>query len=188
VRVVDSSLGAVVVPIERTPGAPAERDVVCLYVPHPDGTAGTACHTADAIQSGFGIGSSGVAVYGLVPDGVAIVRLHDDAGSSDLRVENNFFYAPSGATTAPRSADWLDHDGSVIRTIDYQARSAHRPETSLPADPAAPCDEHDPHCVYVDARGNLKVGPEATREEIEEAKRRGTQQPSGGAPPVAPPH
>jgi hypothetical protein len=178
VRVVRLPIGAVAIPVERAPGASAQSDAVCLYVPQPDGTASSTCQTAPAIRAGFAIGSAGPAVYGLVPDGVAVVRLKHGDQVADIPVEDNFFYRASGAPTAPTTAIWISASGGTVKTIDYTARSPARPVMPQPSETGQPCDAQDPHCVYVDAHGNLRVGSAATREEIERARRRAANRPA----------
>lgn len=132
VRVLDAARGIVLIPFERGPvpldpqGRPVPgfdpasyTNVVCLFVQSGDGFAGVGCHNADKIRSGRAIGSGSGQVTGLVPDGVATVRLIRGDRSSEATVRNNLFVAEG--VDAPRQVEWLAQDGSPVKRIDLTA-------------------------------------------------------------------
>jgi len=76
--------GAVLVPVKRfAPGPDGDKsrhrrdDAVCLYSPEGDTGRGGwgACSNAEEVRAGQAIGSQGDVIYGVVPDGVARVRV-----------------------------------------------------------------------------------------------------------------
>jgi hypothetical protein len=131
VRLVDAERGIVLVPFDRIPvptdsqgrplpgfDAAASSNAVCLFERTSDGYGGIGCHTAGKIRAGRAISSGSGSVSGLVPDGVARVRLirGDDATAAD--VHDNFFAADA---VAPTAVEWLAADGSLVRRIDLTA-------------------------------------------------------------------
>lgn len=133
VRVLDAERGITMIPVERfglaferaargNPNVPAPNraalsNAVCVYDPG-SGSAGRACFTADRIKSGFAISSGPDAAIGLVPDGVARVRLIDGERSGEAVVRDNLFVTGSDAPTAPAAVEWLDERGATIKRID----------------------------------------------------------------------
>ena len=128
IRVLDPQHDVVLVPFEQASvptdraGRPlpgfdqaAGRSVVCVYEASSDGFAGSGCHNAAKIRSGRAISSSGNRVSGLVPDGVARVRLIHGDGTVEADVHDNYFAADSAFPTV---VEWLRDDGSVARRID----------------------------------------------------------------------
>jgi hypothetical protein len=136
VRVLDSQGGLVLVPVERyglnleraaraNPALPAPdparfSNAVCLYEPGSDGSGGRPCYTAATILGGTALGSQAGVVTGLVPDGVAQVRLIAGAGGAAAvaNVRENVFVAGPPASEAPAAVEWLDARGQTIRRID----------------------------------------------------------------------
>jgi hypothetical protein len=137
IRVLDAPRQVVLVPVERW-GLNLERiaradpaipdpdpadfsNAVCLYVPGSDGTAGRPCYSAARILSGFALGSQSGHVTGLVPDGVARVRLTRGGRSAVADVRDNLFVAGPPAPVAPAVIEWLDARGHAIKRIDVDA-------------------------------------------------------------------
>jgi hypothetical protein len=100
-------------------------NVACLFQPTSGGYAGIGCYGAAAIRSGRALSSDSGTVAGLVPDGVARVRLVRGGQSTEAAVENNLFV--SDRTASPSRVDWLAADGSLVERIDL--RSVRRPPT-----------------------------------------------------------
>jgi hypothetical protein len=146
--------GAVLVPAKRfEPRGPdgarpddTKNDAVCLYSPAGDGTGGTRCHTAREISAGQALGSQGELLDGLVPDGVARVRLLAGRNQVEAQVRDNYFVvafpaariSPNDPGSAVRAdgAEWLNAEGSTIKTFDYTRppSDAVRPGSKPPAD------------------------------------------------------
>jgi hypothetical protein len=131
IRLVDPRRGIVLVPFDQIPvptdpaGRPLPgidpatyRNAVCLVERSSDGFDGIGCHTVAKIRSGRAISEAGGTVTGLVPDGVARVRLVHGSDVVEADVRDNYFTASSAP---PTSVDWLREDGSVARTIDLTA-------------------------------------------------------------------
>jgi hypothetical protein len=127
VRVLDTQRGIVLVPFERTsappagdavPGFDTERfnNVACVFERTGDGFAGVGCHNAEKIKAGFAISSGSGTVTGLVPDGVARVRLVRGDQPTEATVRNNLFVA-EGAD-APQVVEWLGEDGTLVKRVD----------------------------------------------------------------------
>ena len=137
IRLVDPRRGVVLVPFEEgpvprdgrgrpLPGFNGFANVACLVTPTSDGFLGASCHTAEKVRSGLAVGSGGGDVSGLVPDGVARVRLIRGDETTEAPVRDNFFAATGIA--GPRIVEWLAADGSLVRRIDLNAkRSQPRP-------------------------------------------------------------
>jgi len=133
IRLLDADRGIVLIPFERGPvpldpqGRPVPgfdpasyTNVACLFELSGDGFAGIGCHNADKIRSGRAISSGSGAVTGLVPDGIARVRLVRGAQSSEADVHDNLFVAEDA--DAPRAIEWLASDGSLVERFDLTAR------------------------------------------------------------------
>jgi hypothetical protein len=144
VRVLDPGRGIVLIPFERGPvpldaqGRPLPQfppssytNVACLFERTGDGFAGVGCHTAEKIKIGRAVSSGSGVVTGLVPDGVARVRLIRGDQSTEAPVANNLFVAEG--TDAPLQIDWLRADGSLIKEIDLTA-----PPPDIPGGAPAP--------------------------------------------------
>lgn len=127
IRVLDASRGIVLIPAERffaVPGrgtpeadAAALRDGVCLY-DLESAAAGYSCFTADRIRRGFALASGGGSAVGLVPDGVARVRLIDGERAGEAVVRDNLFVTGREAPAAPMAIEWIDGGGRVTKRID----------------------------------------------------------------------
>lgn len=128
VRVLDRARGVVLVPFERIPvprdprGRPVPgidpasyTNAVCLFERSSDGFSANACHTAPKIRSGRAISTGSGSVSGLVPDGVASVRLVSGDRETTAPVRDNYFAADA---RPPSAVEWLAADGSVVRRID----------------------------------------------------------------------
>jgi hypothetical protein len=133
IRVLDQDRGIVLIPFERGPvpldpqGRPVPgfdpasyTNVACLFEQSGDGYAGVGCHSADKIRSGRAISSGSDRVTGLVPDGVASVRLGRGGRSTEVPVRDNLFVAEG--VDAPRAIEWLADDGSTVQRFDLTAR------------------------------------------------------------------
>ena len=133
IRVLDRDRGIVLIPFERGPvpldpqGRPVPgfdpasyTNVACLFEQSGDGFAGIGCHSADKIRSGRAISSGSGRVTGLVPDGVATVRLGRGSQGTDAAVRDNLFVAEG--VDAPRAIEWLAEDGSTVKRFDLTAR------------------------------------------------------------------
>jgi hypothetical protein len=127
IRVLDEARGIVMVPVKHfglslqrhagPPPRPADfADAVCLYIPGTAGQARRPCYTATRIADGFAISTeSGGAVIGIVPDGVARVRLSRRGRSSEASVHDNLFVADS---PSPSTIDWIAPTGHTIKHIE----------------------------------------------------------------------
>jgi hypothetical protein len=131
IRLLDPARGIVLVPFERGPvptdsrGKPVPgfdprtyTNVVCVFERTADGFAANGCHTAAKIRSGFAISSGSGEISGLVPDGVATVRLVRGDQSADAPVDDNLFVVADDGVAIPREIDWLADDGSLVKRID----------------------------------------------------------------------
>ena len=109
----------------------AERsNAVCVYLRANKRSSGRSCLTATEIRTGHALASAGSIVYGLVPDGVADVRLTSGSGkATDVPVRDNFF-ASDAAPTAPTSVAWLDGHGHTFRTIGFTSPPTEQPPPS----------------------------------------------------------
>ena len=132
IRVLDAQRGIVLIPFERGPvplddrGRPlpgfdpaSYRNVACVFELTSDSFAGVGCHSADKIRAGLAIASGSDKVTGLVPDGVARVRLVRGDQTVEADVHDNLFVA-DGAD-APQQVEWLRQDGSAAKRIDLTA-------------------------------------------------------------------
>jgi hypothetical protein len=132
IRLLDAQRGIVLIPFERgavpldAQGRPLRAfapetymNVACLFEHSADGFAGIGCHSAQKIKLGRAISSGSDRVTGLVPDGVASVRLIRGDQTSEASVQDNLFVA-EGAEP-PLQVDWLREDGSLIKRIDLTA-------------------------------------------------------------------
>jgi hypothetical protein len=131
IRLLDPDRGVVLVPVEGMPvprdpqGRPLpgfddarNRNTVCVAQPNRDGFESVSCHNSDKIASGLAIGSSGGYVDGLVPDGVARVRLiRGDRTTAEAPVRNNYFYVESAF---PNAVEWLGPDGSLVKRTELR--------------------------------------------------------------------
>ena len=98
-----------------------KHDVLCVFVGEAGGDGGAkGCYTTAEIRRGRGGGSLGPVVYGLVPDGVAELRVRYPDGTRHVPVRDNFFEhsAPgravaAGGVTPAKSwgTTWLDAAG-----------------------------------------------------------------------------
>jgi hypothetical protein len=137
IRLLDPERGVVLVPFDRDrvpsdeqgrpmPGFDQSKfdNVVCLYLPNPAGIpgGGGSCYSAERIRSGRSLPSvlagENSRISGLVPDGVARVRLIRGDVSVEAPVNDNFFTAGRRAPMAPDYVEWLRADGSIIRRFD----------------------------------------------------------------------
>ncbi len=127
IRAVDPARGLVLVPFEEppVPRGPDGRPVpgievapgLCLVRPVRDGYAG-GCYTRAEIESSRALSSDDDVVLGVVPDGVARVRLIRGERSGVAQVRDNFFRAEAPVPTAPLVVEWLAADGSLVRRHD----------------------------------------------------------------------
>jgi hypothetical protein len=131
IRLLDPDRGVVLVPTEGMPvprdaqgrpvpgfASPRYRNTVCVIQPTGDGFTGGSCHNADKIASGLAIGSSGGVVDGLVPDGVARVRLiRGGRTTAEAPVRNNYFDVESAF---PNVVEWLGADGSLVERVELR--------------------------------------------------------------------
>jgi hypothetical protein len=97
---------------------------LCLFVPDPAGDGGgMGCVAWEQLSAGQLPSRIGSIFYGLVPDGVASVRIHTDNASLDAAVHDNFFAVNDPDRAAARGghsalgAEWLDAGGKVLTTI-----------------------------------------------------------------------
>jgi hypothetical protein len=137
IRVLDAPRRIVLVPVERwglnlqrrAHDDPAIREpdpadfanAVCLYVPGSDGTAARQCYSAPRILSGLAMSSQAGTVTGMVPDGVARVRLIRGSRSAETAVRDNVFVLGPPTPQAPAFVEWIDASGTVVRRIDVFA-------------------------------------------------------------------
>jgi hypothetical protein len=98
----DRRLTAVLVPVERAgthdPGYPDATvpDALCVVTMSPDGSGGQTCRSTADVRAG----RARTVGYGLVPDGVARIRLTTKTGELiDVPVTNNFYVLPIGSGT-----------------------------------------------------------------------------------------
>jgi hypothetical protein len=95
---------------QRT-GTPLYTDALCLA----DADSVT-CGSRDDLLAGRILNLKGTRVYGLVPDGVATVRVDfADGGTAEAPVSENLFELTSSHDAATvTSSSWLDQDGKVV--------------------------------------------------------------------------
>lgn len=96
-------------------------DVLCVFVGEAGGDGGAkGCYTTAEIRRGRGGGALGPVVYGLVPDGVAEVRVRYPDGTRRVPVRDNFFElsapgrAVAGGGVSPARSwgtTWVGPDG-----------------------------------------------------------------------------
>jgi hypothetical protein len=128
---------AVLVPVEssepRGPAgtAPNDRELssVCLYIADTDGTSGSSCHTARDIARGEALMTQSAVISGLVPDGVARVRLTARDSQVSTEVHDNYFsvnfpaarISPGDPGSGARAdgAEWFDARGKKLEAFDY---------------------------------------------------------------------
>jgi hypothetical protein len=127
---------AVLIPVRRfnlngsrfiAPDAPEElkqrmapkTDGLCLFAPDPSGDGGGyGCSTWEEVEAGLLPSSIGPVVYGLVPDGVARVRIDLEGGRQlELGVRDNFYAGRSATARGPLTTAWIDEDGAVLKTL-----------------------------------------------------------------------
>jgi hypothetical protein len=124
VRLLYSDREAILVPFEEppVPVSSGGDPVVCVFEANADGFGSAGCHDAQKIERGLAIGSGSGEVSGLVPDGVARVRLIRGDETAEAAVKNNYFHA-EGASS-PSVVEWLADDGSLVKRIDLNAERA----------------------------------------------------------------
>lgn len=136
IRVLDRERTVVLVPFEQMPvprddqgrplpgfGGPEQQNVACVFRGTSEGFTVAGCHDPTKIERGLAIGTGGDEVSGLVPDGVARVRLIRGGESGEADVRDNWF-ATSDAPSSPRFVEWLAADGSLVKRTDLNdARS-----------------------------------------------------------------
>jgi hypothetical protein len=134
VRRVAGERGVVLVPVERyglgferaaraKPAVPPPdpallRDAVCVFDPAAGNAGSRPCFTADRIQRGFAITTGERFSLGVVPDGVARVRLTDGERSGEAAVRDNVFVTGPDAPSAPMAVEWIDDRGRTVKRID----------------------------------------------------------------------
>jgi hypothetical protein len=133
IRLLDPARGIVLVPVERfgldlernapgpTPNPAFFRNAVCLYIPSGAVTARRPCYGAMQIRDGFALGSTGGVVVGLVPDGVARVRLARGNRTVGATVRDNLFVSEPAVPLEPMRVEWLDAGGATVKRIDLTA-------------------------------------------------------------------
>ncbi len=116
-------LPAVLVPARswEVAGLLHKEDVLCVFVAERNGDGGAkGCYTTEELRRGRAGGGLGSVTYGLVPDGVAEIRVRYPGGTQRVPVRDNFFEhralgedASSTATSLARSLGrtWVDGDG-----------------------------------------------------------------------------
>jgi len=139
VRVLDEARGIVLIPFERGPvpvdaqGRPLPEfdpatytNVACLFEPSGDGFAGIGCHSAAKIRAGFAVSSGSGRITGLVPDGVAKVRLSRGNRTAEAAVADNLWIVEGAPFDAPAEVQWLGAGGSTVKRVDLTAPPARR--------------------------------------------------------------
>jgi hypothetical protein len=106
------SQATILVPVERLEGRPGMRDALCL-MSGPAGGAGGTCGTlADLHKHGY-VGWPGPP-FGLVPDGVATVKLRVRGGRTITAPVRHNVYDVRDGGFALQPPLWLDSDGHEI--------------------------------------------------------------------------
>jgi hypothetical protein len=106
------SQATILVPVERVDGGPGMRDALCVLTGPRAGVGGT-CGTFDDLYKHGHIGRPGPP-FGLVPDGVATVKLRVRGGRTiTASVRGNVYDAPD-AGFAIQPPLWLDARGHEI--------------------------------------------------------------------------
>jgi hypothetical protein len=118
--------GAVVFPVQavqrRYPNGQqaTTRDGICLFVPDSNGDGGgTQCFGQDVLADQLPA-EMGRTLCGLMPDGVAQVRITMYKGPGvTADVEDNFYAVeePTGASGGPVQLEALDQTGATIKTV-----------------------------------------------------------------------
>jgi hypothetical protein len=101
----------ILVPVEHVTGL-AQPDVLCLYTPVSNGVGGTCATFADLYKHGH-IGWPGPP-FGLVPDGVASVKLRVRGGRTIAAPVRGNVYAVDEDVFAIQPPLWLDASGHEI--------------------------------------------------------------------------
>jgi hypothetical protein len=132
-RVVNDASGKPV-PVSAT-----AHDGLCLFVGDSGAGGGQGCHSLADVEAGRVRGALGsienARLFGLVPDGVAQVRVRRASTPPTLvTVEDNFYditLAPttSGAAVSLDGLDWLDREGRVLKTQEGWTIGGPRPHT-----------------------------------------------------------
>jgi hypothetical protein len=106
------SQATILVPVERLEGGPGMRDALCLMT-GPAGGAGGTCRTlADLHKRGY-VGWPGPP-FGLVPDGVASVKLRVRGGKTITAPVRHNVYDVRDGGFAIQPPLWLDANGHEI--------------------------------------------------------------------------
>lgn len=134
VRVVPDGRGAssVLVPVSTVRGATASPsaksastattrgDALCLHAIYDGsgGPGGRGCFSTAEIGAGAGVLPAGNTVRGVVPDGVARVRLSGKRGPVDAPVRDNVFVASLAGVAGSARLSWLAADGRPVPFAD----------------------------------------------------------------------
>lgn len=137
--------GAVLVPVERLVPR-GDDDTACLYAPSGDGTGGLSCFTAATITAGHAVLSQGDVMHGLVPDGVATVRLIARDRSMVVGVSDNYFRAhfpaalidPNFPVALADVGLWYDVRGRLIRTVFPRGKPSSQRRSGTAGSRSAP--------------------------------------------------
>ena len=136
-------LQAALIAFDTRLAAKAPFDAVCEVTAQRNG-GGMACSdTVDAIRHGLFPDDDNGVLSGLVPDGIASVKLSFPGHSAIALVHGNFYAVDVGASGPPKpgspSITWRDANGRVLRRYTEPAQSTVRqicrqhPEACVPA-------------------------------------------------------
>ncbi|HET6547747.1 MAG TPA: hypothetical protein VFG79_04775 [Solirubrobacter sp.] len=119
--------------VDREASHPLARDGLCLFVRDAVDGGAQGCYsladvTAGRIRGALGDGRTAT-VFGVVPDGVASVRLrHPDGRSTIVPVRDNFYLYKAGDGLRFEALEWLDASGSALKSQEGMNISAPQPD------------------------------------------------------------
>lgn len=107
------------------------RGHVCASLTDPNGVTTTCQPTADIAEGRVGAATVnfevGVAVYGLVPDGVDAVSIQTRSGSRAVATEDNAYYTVVGAGDRVKSVSYVGPSGPVEFALADPGRATREP-------------------------------------------------------------
>jgi hypothetical protein len=123
-------LQAALIAFDTRLAAKAPFDAVCMVTARRNGGSMACSDTVDAIRHGLFPDDDNGVLSGLVPDGIASVKLSFPGRSAIAIVHGNFYAVDAGVSAPPKPGSptitWLDASGRVLRRYTEPAQSAVR--------------------------------------------------------------